>query len=227
MSMGDFAMTNAAHGEAEEYRALICELPGVMHAQCPVNAQGYPVEIHVISDTERAPKQLARDIQSAMMAKFNIKIDHRIISIAQIDAPETQMQPLPEPVLPELRPMYTRVSVTSHRDTVAAEITLSNAQTLCVGKAEGDSSVRGRLSAIARATLDALHHLIEREDMFRIVDVRSVAMGEDKAVLVLMTCQGGGRNEMLLGAALDRDDINTAAVKAALDAVNRRMALLK
>ena len=41
-------------------------------------------EIHIVSDKQRAAKQLVRDIQSVLIATYNIQIDHKIISIAEI-----------------------------------------------------------------------------------------------------------------------------------------------
>ena len=41
-------------------------------------------EIHVVSNRTRSPKQIVRDIQSILIAEYNVHIDHKKISIAEI-----------------------------------------------------------------------------------------------------------------------------------------------
>ena len=40
-------------------------------------------EVHVLAQSGLAPKQLVRNIESALLAQLGLKIDHRKISIAQ------------------------------------------------------------------------------------------------------------------------------------------------
>jgi ribosomal protein L12E/L44/L45/RPP1/RPP2 len=47
-------------------------------------------EIHVVTRSERNPKQIVRDIQTMLRAKVGVAIDHRVVSVAQArhdDAP--------------------------------------------------------------------------------------------------------------------------------------------
>ena len=39
-------------------------------------------EIHVVSSSQRPAKQIVRDIQSVLLARFNRSIDHRVVSVA-------------------------------------------------------------------------------------------------------------------------------------------------
>ena len=45
-------------------------------------------EVHIIANTIRSPKQIVRDIESALLAIFDYRIDRKLISIAQIDTGE-------------------------------------------------------------------------------------------------------------------------------------------
>lgn len=60
-------------------------IPGVRAASVVTTADAYPTEIHVLADHRKAPKQLVRDIQSLASASYGLDIDHRIVSIVQID----------------------------------------------------------------------------------------------------------------------------------------------
>ena len=37
-------------------------------------------EVHVLASPRRMPKQIVRDIESACMARFNVRIDHKKVS---------------------------------------------------------------------------------------------------------------------------------------------------
>ena len=68
----------------EEMETLICQLPTVMKCAVSVNDWGSVEEIHVLTNLERTPKQIVRDVESALVARFNLKVDHKRISVAQI-----------------------------------------------------------------------------------------------------------------------------------------------
>jgi hypothetical protein len=74
----------------EECRALLNRLPGVFAAGIRTNEDGAINEIHVLASSSRNPKQMARDIQSALLAAYNLDVDHRIISIAQLSDDPTE-----------------------------------------------------------------------------------------------------------------------------------------
>ena len=67
----------------EDWKSLISRLPGVLGVEFTLT-DGVVREVHVLSDQSRGPKQIVRDVQSAMLAKFQVELDHRIISVAQI-----------------------------------------------------------------------------------------------------------------------------------------------
>src|SRR5881296_2922362 len=48
-----------------------------------ISPQGEISEIHVLAQTDIPPKQVVRNIESALMAQLGVRIDHRKISVAQ------------------------------------------------------------------------------------------------------------------------------------------------
>ena len=68
----------------EEYQELLSKIPGILNVRIIADADNNTLtEIHVLSNTSRSPKQIARDIQSALLASYNIRMNHKIISIAR------------------------------------------------------------------------------------------------------------------------------------------------
>ena len=66
-----------------------------------------PAEIHIVASLQRSPKQVVRDVQSLAAARFGMPIDHRIVSVVQLDE---------EPEQPErqaVRPILERVVMAS------------------------------------------------------------------------------------------------------------------
>ena len=62
---------------------LIAGLTGILSARVVVTPLGEVSEIHVLTSSEIQPKQVVRNIESALMAQLGVKIDHRKISVAQ------------------------------------------------------------------------------------------------------------------------------------------------
>jgi len=68
---------------------VITKIDGVSHVKI-VSEDDNLQEIHILASTSRAPKQIVRDIESALLAVFDYRIDRKIISVAQIDLGESK-----------------------------------------------------------------------------------------------------------------------------------------
>src|SRR5215211_4122517 len=62
---------------------LLTSLEGILSARVVTTPLGEVSEVHVLAHAGLAPKQLVRNIESALLAQLGLKIDHRKISIAQ------------------------------------------------------------------------------------------------------------------------------------------------
>jgi len=75
-----------------ELEGSLNQIAGVRAVRIVASPDGRIEEVHVLGLPGKAPKQLVRDIESALMALYGIAIDRRLISIAQIgvaEEPET------------------------------------------------------------------------------------------------------------------------------------------
>src|SRR5688572_24298858 len=61
---------------------LLSTLPGVVSARIIAGPDGAVGEVHVLMTTEFTPKQMVRNIESALIAQLGMKADHRKISVA-------------------------------------------------------------------------------------------------------------------------------------------------
>ena len=58
-------------------------LEGILSARVVTTPLGEVSEIHVLAQSGLQPKQVVRNIESALLAQLGLKVDHRKISIAQ------------------------------------------------------------------------------------------------------------------------------------------------
>jgi hypothetical protein len=125
-----------------------------------------------------------------------------------------------EPVkTPTERVPFRRVRVSSSSWSSEAEVILGGEKREVTGTASGEKSAHG-LTVVAEATLQAAAQIVP-DRAFELVDIALVSPLEREAVLVLVREEGTSE---MLGAALVRSTpVTEAAVRATLDAVNRRL----
>lgn len=70
-------------------------------------ADGQPSEIHVLATPGKHAKQVVRDVQSLAMAQFGLDVDHRIISVVQLDDESLAPAAPAEPAQPQDAPATT------------------------------------------------------------------------------------------------------------------------
>lgn len=112
-----------------------------------------------------------------------------------------------------------RVSFSSSHRTSEAQVALGSEHLEVVGAASGEKTPHG-LKVLAQATLEAVDQLIG-DSRIELVGASLVNVVGAEAVLVVVKETDG--SEMLGGALLRGGPVTEAAVRATLDAVNRRL----
>lgn len=203
----------------EMMEALICRLPSVMRCQIVLNDWGGIEEIHVLTTLERSAKQIVRDVESALRAEWNIHVDHKRISVAQIRSDEPAR---PRPLL-EVREVRTEIDALDGR--VGAEVELSP-----VGSP--GETYRGEWSgsyvpshyplSVAQAAVDAINQVPEVGAGFVFSELRALTLGGKPVVVVALSyLNPRRREEVVVGAAAEAGDPQAAAAHAVVDAANR------
>lgn len=117
------------------------------------------------------------------------------------------------------RPPLLRVNFTSSHQTSEASVALGSEHTEVVGEAVGEKTPHG-LKVLAQATLEAVDQLIG-DAKVELVGASLVTVVGEEAVLVVVRETDGVA--MLGGALVRGGPVTEAAVRATLDAVNRRL----
>lgn len=212
-------MTQEAAAQiSNKYSEYIAKLPGVINANVVFNETDIE-EVHVLADMSRTPKQIGRDIQSLFMAQFQKEIDHRVISVAQI---ESGLNPKNKAVTSP-RLIIEAVTLAKKREQTDIEVTLSIDEKMSVGKASGLKGNYDVLRGIAQATLNAIVVAAEDNQTYTLLDVRITEIAGERMAIVCVSASTINATSRCSGTAFSIGDDSIAIVKATLSAVNRRI----
>jgi hypothetical protein len=197
----------------------LTQISGVRAASVVTGPDARPTEIHVLAAADKPAKQLVRDVQSLAMAKYDLDIDHRIVSVVQLDVEDVPGESAASDVP---RPAMTTVQLrTTNGETEATVIvTLGDDTFQGAATGPGTASVRPRL--VARATLDAVRDLLGSAAEVEHATIASVGAHSVAVCVVAVVLPRLGQ-QLLTGSALVRDDEADAAARSVLDALNRRL----
>ncbi|MBV8982591.1 MAG: hypothetical protein JO086_16960 [Acidimicrobiia bacterium] len=205
-----------AHIEKE-----LCRLPEVNAARIVADDIGRPRELHILANADKSPKQIARDVQSVAMASFGMEIDHRIISVVQLD--RSHLEPVVAPV-GQARVSIGAISSEQRGMRNHARVTLQRGDDEAVGLAEGSIAESSRNRAVAQATLEALRHLVSGAESADVEMAVLLPLGGREVAVVTLVFLVPPLEEIVSGSAVVRGGNESEALaRAVLDASNRRL----
>jgi hypothetical protein len=209
------------------------QIPGVKAASVVTGPDAVPTEVHVLASPGKAAKQVVRDVQSLALARYDIDIDHRIVSVVQIGddpvvggtaAPAADADAAAEDTAsePAERPAIAAIMVRSGRGVTEASVTLAAGDRLFEGKAQGPTGQSHRSRIVAIATLEALDELLGQTCEVESASVVSTGSREVAlTVLTLLVPRTG--EQVLTGSAVVRGDEADAVARSVLAALNRQL----
>jgi hypothetical protein len=202
----------------------IGRLPEVVACRIVADAVGRPLEVHVLAHPGKHPKQVVRDVQSVALASFGVEIDRRIVSVVQLAPTGSTVRDGSGTATARIGVGSIQSQVDGRRITI--RVTLSSAGQEATGFAEGANAAATRLRLFSSATLDALRQLDNAADAMELEDASMVRVGSHDLVVVTLVQVDPPHESQLVGATLARQAPDVAAVRAVLDAVNRRLSYL-
>jgi hypothetical protein len=232
---------SVVHPESE-IEGLLTALRGVLAARIAVSPLGRIEEIHVLADAATHPKQIVRNIESALNAGLGISVDRRLISVAQVRGEhEGAYQPASEEQLAadaaaaaaaddgqqdlEPRPVGRFVFVGYDARTqpdleAACRVTIRRDNEVFSGTGNGPSTALGRAQSAARAVFHAIA-TARRSQSLGLEGVTLVESHGREYVLVAAHAIAGRSSVPLTGVAALHRSPEEAAILASLQATNR------
>jgi hypothetical protein len=204
---------------------LLTSLEGILSARVVTTPLGEVSEVHVLAQAGLAPKQLVRNIESALLAQLGLKIDHRKISIAQT----AEVKPIEALELEAVREAVLQRAVLFEALTVAPGkrphrisiiVTLSYRGVTESAEEESSDTPRNRVEAAAKASVSVLDRLLA-DSSLALEGAKIVDAFDRQFAFVAVQGLGGRETLLLSGTAEIKESAERAAVFAVLDATNR------
>ena len=206
---------------------LLTSLTGVLSARVEVSPIGEVTAVHILSQAGTSPKQVVRNIESALLAQLGLKVDHRKISVAQT-AEVRPIEALEQAAVDEQA---------SRREIVFQSIDVEPVGSLRVnmrvrlrvrgndGEAEDEvaDTKKSRMQGAARATVALLDRSLP-ESTIELDGLKVIEEFEAQVVVCGVRTVAGRNTRLLAGSAVVTENLEQAAVVAVLDATNRWLA---
>jgi len=213
---------------------LLHGLEGVGSLKIVPDGHGGIEEIHVLSSSSLGPKQIVRNIESALLAEFGLQIDHRKISIARVRSPEiaaatpaggTEPQAATSPapaVSTDRRLILGNVHIErAAGQTVTCRVDLAHDDSVFTGEAKGPDFEKARMEVAATAALEAAQQASGESVLLSLQGIDSVGAFGQSFVLASVNGTVRRQSESLAGVVRVRESVEEAAVLACLQAINR------
>ena len=214
-----------------ELEDALRHIQGVKAASVVTGPDAVPTEVHVLASPGKPAKQVVRDVQSLALARYDIDIDHRIVSVVQMgdddvrapeEAPGSAIDLTVTSDEAIARPAIAAIMVRSGKGETEASVTLAAGDQLFEGRSQGPAGQTHRARLVALATLDALAELLGQPCEVESSSIVATGSREVAMTVLTMTVPRTGE-QVLTGCAVVRGDEADAVARSVLAALNRQL----
>ncbi len=169
--------------------------------------------------------QVATNVGRLLRERFGLGVDaERVQLVEDAEVPD-------EPAgrngsTAQHRPAIQRMHLVSSGLDIAASVTLGFEDRSATGEAQGTATQSGVQRAVALATLRAVESLVDGKARFDLDHLEVTQTGRERTVVAGVTLVTPSGSERLTGAAVVREDVRQAVIRATLDGLNRRIGAL-
>jgi len=183
-------------------------------------------EIHIINQTPRSPKQIARDVESYIKTAYKIDLNHKKISIVNLDIPmDTENKN--DAFEFGKRISFENLSITQGGREAVIQLELGFDGQMFNRQETAINIPDLRYNEVGKLTLGLAQEICEDQLIFALNSIRIDQIAGNDIVLALVTIISNGEARLNVGSAIIRDDVHSAIVKAVLDSINRIVSFLK
>jgi hypothetical protein len=122
---------------------LILQVRGVLAGRIVLDDSQEIDEIHVVGSPERNPKQIVRDIESALFVRGGIRVNHRKISLVQL------LESSIRPTIERVRLVEIKRSVVEGYDTIAVTLAFGSRTIEGVSQVDGHAPSGGQTQSVS------------------------------------------------------------------------------
>ncbi len=197
----------------------IIRLDGVISAKISLKDDGEIDEIHVVSHKSRNPKNLVRDIETLVHINLSKEIDHKKISIAQLNIKEENNSSKYRIEIISINKLYNRPICELH---------------LYLGGLEFKKRYEGQIyetiqNLVAQTVINSLTDILPVNIQLELKNMFFTGINNEIILIELfwITINDGFiRREPLIGTAYVKNELPMAVGQALLNAINRKIHIL-
>ena len=220
----NFIIPRRFNYEVEDIEKSLKDLSDILFAKIVLSEDRDIKEIHIITKDSSNPKRITRDIESFLLAKYNIQVDYRKISIAQVKEKEIKDEQIKEEESESsLRLKFSDIKVAAIGNQFEVCVKLENNEKIYEGKVSGKNWSENREYLVAKAALEGISSYLEGSIFFQVDEIKKIKLDSKEIIVVSINLIDPKRKENLVGSTVIKDDLNKAVVKAILKATNRRV----
>ena len=198
--------------KTQEIEELVAKLPSILACKIVRDKEDKIIEIHILSSKERSPKQISRDVQSTLIAKWGIQVNHKIISIAQIIDTKEQYS--------GYKLKISQVEYSINDVNAEALVALKHKEDTYTGRAKGLNTANGAYRIIANATIKAVEDYMGKGPCFSIEDIGKTKVAKKDVTMVAVSLITNLEEKYFIGISYIDSDEHKSIVKSTLDALN-------
>lgn len=211
MASGGFR-ANAPDVDVPAMERDLARIPAVSSARV-VEDGGQVNEVHIVCGTGRSPKLIGRDVQSLLAARWGVDIDHRKVSVVQLEDGGAPVDLTDEEVVAAAEapvsgvdpgssaPRLLRVGVSVAGDEAEATVAMASGGREVVGQARGVPSWVGQRRLAAMAALEAFAALVPDLGNCELGEITLLGAGAESVVVVSVSSWRDGLERTYAGAA--------------------------
>ena len=215
-------MTVTDYGEIV---AALRAVPGVADADVEADADGGMGLLRLGLAPGFDEVQVATSVGRLLRERFGLGVDAERVQLVE-DAAVPDEPVVRNGAVRQVRPAIQRMHLVSSGLDIAASVTLGFGDRSEVGEAQGTATQSGVQRAVALATLRAVESLVDGKARFELDHLEVTQTGRDRTVVAGVTLVTPSGSERLTGAAVVREDVRQAVIRATLDGLNRRLGAL-
>ena len=195
------------------FQDTINKIEGVISSKVVVNNNEL-TEMHVLANNMRSPKQIVRDIETAIITVFDYRIDRKLISVAEIETEYDEKLK---------RIVFQGITLTTNDNTAECTVTLIYEEQEYSVSQTGIKTIANKRKIVADTTIKVVEKILGQSVLFDIQNVYIHSSENISFVTVLVNMVIHGNEETMVGSAIVKNDVNEAITKATLGAINRRV----
>jgi hypothetical protein len=226
---GDAAPGGGQPDDVLDLRELedeLCRLTGILGVRIVPDRVGRPIEVHVLADHSKPAKQTVRDVRAVAQTVFGIELDHRIVSVAQLETDDNGPVGI-ELARADHRARVGSINVEAVGVRAEVRVVLIDGDHEYTGYAEGSVASLARAQLVATAALDAVRQMEPAAAAVHVATAEVTRLGPSRVAVVTVVYVDPPVELVVSGSAVVRRDRDDAVVRALLDATNRRLSRLE